>query len=414
MNNLYFFILGQNPTLSSSEISKQIKGRIIELTNNFLILESNQKLNYSFLQKKLGGTIKIGEALSQVNINNITENIDLSIFKDSLSKISINLKKIYFGFSVYQPKLPNNNLSYQIKKWAMEIKNYLKKKGFSSRWVISKEEVLSSVVITKNRLLNNGAEFVFLISGHRSYLGRTLSCQDFEKYSQYDFGRPNRLIEHGMIPPKLAKIMINLANISEEKTILDPFCGSGTIIQEATLMGYENIIGTDISEEAIKNSQKNIKWLLEKSKNHDSKSKIKIFQTDVRNLSLKIKEKSIDLIVTEPYLGPIKNLNIKSEIFNIQSELSNLYLDAFRQFKMILKSNGKIVIIFPVLKINNQLHFLPILDELKKSNWQMINPIPPELKKSPVIRLTQRGSIIYSRPDQHVLREIFIFTPTSS
>ncbi len=45
------------------------------------------------------------------------------------------------------------------------------------------------------------------------------------------------------------------------KKILDPFCGSGTILQEAMLLGFKNIYGSDKDKRAIANSKENINWL---------------------------------------------------------------------------------------------------------------------------------------------------------
>lgn len=396
----YFFILGNNPTLSIAEItsvlsSSSIEFHIVGLSSDFLILETKEKLDAFALQNRLGGTIKIGTIINEAK----------DFKPETAIKILEKYHRPHFGFSFCGT---SNSFTSQVKKWAMEIKNQLKKKNISSRWVVSKEKVLSSVIVLKNKLLIEGVEFVFLTDKDKSYFGQTMSCQQFEEYGQRDFGRPARNIEEGMLPPKLAKIMINLAQTSKEKTILDPFCGSGTILQEAVLLGYKNVIGTDIKEEAIKSSQENIKWL---GKNYQLPvTSYQLFQSDVRNLSQKISPNSVDTIITEPYLGPVKILNLKSQISNLVSELSDLYLKAFSEFKKILEPTGKIVIIFPVFKLSGKLNFLPILDELKKSGWQTINLIPQILKNNNFIRVTARNSIIYSRPNQQVLREIFVFS----
>lgn len=405
MRNLYFFILGRNPTLSIAEIFSKINERIrtnfFRISNEFLILETKNEINIKELQEELGGTIKIGKILTQIEKN--LEEINLNLFLNELPKN----KKVFFGFSLYQSnKSSIKDLRFKIKDLALTIKRKLKENGISSRWVISKERTLSSVIVKKNKLLNQGAEFNFLVEKNKIYLGKTLTCQEFEEYEKIDFNRPARKIEKGMIPLKLAKIMINLAMIEKDKTILDPFCGSGTILQEAILMSYKKIIGTDVSQEAIENTQKNLNWLFENLKLNSSKLKIEVKKTDVRNLSQKISPNSIEAIITEPYLGPIKISNFKFKLLN---ELSNLYLSAFQEFKKVLKKDGRVVIIFPIFKIKNKLHFLPILEELKKTGWQIINPIPKILLNNPVIKITERNSIIYSRPDQKILREIFIF-----
>ena len=412
----YFFILGNNPTLSIAEItsvlsSSSIEFHIVGLSSDFLILETKEKLDAFALQNRLGGTIKIGTIINEAK--------DFKL--ETAIKILEKYHRPHFGFSFYGT---SNSFTSQVKKWAMEIKNQLKKKNISSRWVVSKEKVLSSVIVLKNKLLTEGVEFVFLTDKDKSYFGQTMSCQQFEEYGQRDFGRPARNIEEGMLPPKLAKIMINLAQTSKEKTILDPFCGSGTILQEAVLLGYKNVIGCDISEGAVEATKANLNWFIKKlataETRNDSESQrnsevqslqenISVYQSDVRSLSQKISPNSIDAIITEPYLGPVKITSCQLSITNLLKELSDLYLKAFSEFKKILKPSGRVVMIFPVFKINGQLYFLPILDELKKSGWQIVNPIPPELRKNPTIKITVRNSIIYSRPNQQVLREIFVF-----
>ena len=91
-----------------------------------------------------------------------------------------------------------------------------------------------------------------------------MAVQPFEEFGARDYARPSRDDLSGMLPPKLAKIMINLAQAKENSLILDTFCGSGTILQEALIMGYLNLIGFDSSPKAIKDSQANLEWLADK------------------------------------------------------------------------------------------------------------------------------------------------------
>ena len=347
-----------------------------------------------------------------LNINELTTEEILTLFNIQENK------KIYFGFSFYNLGAHDFlKIKDYIKQLAIKIKKKLQKKGLKARWVISQEKNLSSVIVEKNKLIKQGAEILILIEKNKIYLGKTLIVQEFEKYSERDYNRPFREIQKGMIPLKLAKIMINLGQIKKDQTILDPFCGSGTILQEAILMGYENIIGSDIDFNSIEITKKNLEWLFTKIKNQKSlpagdlleeeKIKINIFQSNATNLSKKISFNSIDAIVSEPYLGPTRNIqNIKNIIY----ELSKLYLRSFEEFKKILKKQGVVIIIFPVFKtFTNELLFLPILDAIKKQGWKIDLELPKELLKNNIIKITLRNSIIYSRPEQRVLREIFVF-----
>ena len=51
---------------------------------------------------------------------------------------------------------------------------------------------------------------------------------------------------------------------NEKGLILDPFCGSGTVLQEALLMGFTQVAGTDLSPKAITDTKENIAWIKEK------------------------------------------------------------------------------------------------------------------------------------------------------
>lgn len=411
----YFFILGNNPTLSIAEIvcvlSAKIKKQNIKvLSQDIFIVEFNKKIDTGLVQKQLGGTIKIGQIVSTFKIDDI-ENTKHVLIMQLVKLLPQAFSKVYFGFSIYGRKV-------NVKQLALAVKEKLKQQGIASRWVVSKESVLSSVVVQKNKLLTQGAEFVLFIEKDQIRGGKTLSCQEFEQYSFYDFSRPYRAIEKGMIPPKLAKIMINLSGVDKKSVLLDPFCGSGTILQQALLMGHTNVVGTDIDKKAIDNTKRNLKWLV-KNKELRMKSEelsVTIQTCDVRKLDKKIVPQSVDAIITEPYLGPLQIKNFKQEI----KILSDLYISAFKSFKKVLKPDGRVVIIFPVFSakgesasggsIKNKLHFLPILDTLKKIGWQIQMPLPQYLLDNPVIKITSRRSIIYSRPNQKVLREILIFT----
>ncbi|MBI5071915.1 hypothetical protein HZB93_03445 [Candidatus Falkowbacteria bacterium] len=404
----YFFILGQNPTLSSAEIVSLLsdKTKFLAVSPEALLLLTEKDQDVFDLMARLGGTIKIGTILNAFDDprpEDIAENIP-----------RVHGKKSYFGFSFYKidDKLPLKNFqnkTQKIKKMAMAIKDILADTGAAARWVTSKEKNLSSVVVEKNKLLTEaGAELIFLIDEKKTYLGRTLAVQEFENLSFRDYSRPVRSMKVGLLPPKLAKIMINLANIDKSATILDPFLGLGTILGEAALMGYQNLTGSDINPEIIAGAKQNLEWL---SKTYNLKLETyNLIESDVRHLGNKLPPRSVDAVITEPYLGPPMQGNETDEMIKkVVEELSALYLAAFREFKKILKSGGKIVIAFPVFHRKNENLFLPIIDEIKKIGFQAADLLPKEFTDFNFLKITKRGSTIYSRPDQKVMREIFIF-----
>jgi tRNA G10 N-methylase Trm11 len=411
----YFFVLGNNPALSAAEITAVFgaEGKIKLLPGGLLLLE-NPATDTKKLISRLGGTIKIGTISAEANRHRneeVKEKI-LKMIETDLAEKGAN-GKYCFGFSYYgRSGLP----VFQI---GLEIKKVLKQKGLSCRLVTSREKTLSSVVVEQNNLTTRGIEIVLIEEAETIYIGKTEAVQAFKELSFRDFGRPERDDASGMIPPKLAQMMLNLSQKSPlltkegtKEVLLDPFCGSGTILMEAALMGIKNIIGSDISEKAVDDTKKNTEWL---KKNFQSFPRpelgtkaifnLQLFNISATEISQKIKPLSVDAIVTEPYLGPQRGgHNIQKTI----QQLESLYADSLKEFTKILKPGGRVVMIWPVFtgRGAHQWDFLnPDI-----SGWQIINPLPENLRQK--LLATRRGTIVYGRSGQKVYREIVILKKT--
>lgn len=411
----YFFALGNNPTLSIAELcSVLLKNNCVKnakiLNKDIFIVETDKALNAFELIKKIGGTIKIGIINHELGIRDYEE-----IKKKIIQSLDIGSieGKFKFGISYY------GKGKFNIKPLAMEIKKYLREKKVPSRWVTCRGDlqiahILSSVVVEQNKLITKGIEIVLIKDNNKILISQTLSVQPFKELSFRDYGRPARDDRSGMLPPKLAQIMINLALTPSPyqgegwgEVILDPFCGSGTILTEAMLMGYGNLIGSDNSKKAIEDTEKNIEWIKEKLKVRSKK--LELFNRSVVELSKFIKPNLVDAIITEPYLGPQRGkMNIKKTV----QELEQLYSKSLAEFKKILKENGRVVMVWPVFRItHNAQRITPDL-----SGFKIINPIPENLLGNKIIKLvphndtglTDRNTIIYGREGQKVWREIVV------
>jgi len=115
------------------------------------------------------------------------------------------------------------------------------------------------------------------------------------------------------LEPKLCRVMINLAMVIEGSTILDPFCGTGSIMLEAASMNI-NAIGCDLSSKMCRGAMTNL------SKN--------MFIINCDALSLPLKIGSIDAIVTDlPYGRAAPTMKRRPK------ELLNEFLDAIGDMK---------------------------------------------------------------------------------
>lgn len=392
MKYQYAFILGHSWAVSAVEIIKVLEFRKIyfkELFSNeeFLLCEGNSAWPIQELQQQLGGTIKVIQIESLANENNLLAEVEKVILNRLafLAETKTEKTKWQYGFSVY-----GSAWLKKLDRFGLDLKKSLKKNYPSVRFVSSKEKSLASVIVVKEHLLEQGIDLAILKTPQGYYLGRALTIQDYGDYGFRDFGRPSRDDKSGMLPPKLAKMMINLAGTGLTGKLLDPSCGSGTILQEALLLGYEKVIGTDLSPKAVADSLNNLKWLAAKYKL--DLSEVKVFQADSRILSSKIEAGSIEAIITEPYLGEALKSKVQNQNLAV---LADLYLKSFQEFHKILKPSGKVVFILPIIqgfKIN-------LLETIIKIGF-----------KQEKLSQNDRGSVVYERAGQRVVREIFLFS----
>ena len=66
--NKYIFILGKNPELSQLEITSLFPQKNIYYKSDQCLIIESDELNIANIQKRLGGTIKIGEFIEEITI----------------------------------------------------------------------------------------------------------------------------------------------------------------------------------------------------------------------------------------------------------------------------------------------------------------------------------------------------------
>jgi tRNA G10 N-methylase Trm11 len=383
----YFFVLGNHPALSIVELSARLTILKSEyFAPDIFVVEVSDLIDGEAFLATIGGVIKMGEIIT------VMDNKPHQVFTGSLEILREAPKsgKFNFGLSSYgRPRLDG-------KRVGLALKQALKNEDVSCRFVTSKEKTLSSVVVEQNKLVRSGREIVYIGNGKEVLIGITKAVQPFKRLSERDYGRPARDDRSGMLPPKLAQIMINCAKINSDEILLDPFCGSGTIITEALLMNYRIINGSDISAKAISDSEENVKWLKEQY-TIDTVPHLKVL--DARRLSSAYKSETVAGIVTETYLGPQRGA---VDLKKISIELSLLYNQVLQEMYSILKKGGRAVIALPAFMRNGE----PQLLKINFGAFKKVNSIPSSIKIYSGI--TSRDSFLYGRADQKVWREIII------
>jgi len=392
----YAFALGRHPALSVAELTRAIPNITLESAENGICVGNCAELAPDFLNK-LGGTIKV------IAINKEIESLG-EISAEFLRKlIPAREGRIIFGISIYGQVPGAERRRIYIE--GLELKKAIKAEGRRARYVVSQDTQLSSVVIAKNKLIEEGAEFVIIKEKGRTLVGHTVAIQEFEAYGERDFDRPGRSARRGMLPPKLAQMMINIAGGDKSKTLLDPFCGSGTVLGEALLMGYTDVVGADISAEAVADTKAYLEWI---EKAHpEFKGRWKVFVSDARTIDKLLPAESVGAIVAEPFLGPPQNGRETPEQLKhvMNDELVTLYRDAIASLSKLLAPRGSAVFSFPVFNRNKGPIFTPVT---QVANSLTPAPLVPSEYQEFGLPMTSSGGALYERPDQFVGREIVL------
>lgn len=424
----FWFALGREPLIAAAEIFAILFPKAISVKKSthrpsglpadmvgaayqppFLKLRGDW--DAANLQQRLGGTVKIGRQLGQ----NLEEKKLLETMFDELKILS---GKITFGISFYpssgQTAVAGLIQRQAAERWGKRLKSRLRAVGRSVRYVFKNEAMLSSVSVAKNGLDRAGIEFLISVARPgRFSVARTLTVQPFEEFSARDYGRPGRDDQSGMLPPKLALTMVNLAGLPPNAALLDPFCGSGTILSEAVLLGYRDITSADVSAKAVADSRQNLEWLAKKVEQINAGSSgaaPRLIESDIRGLSKKIPAHSIDGIITEPFLGPpVRGRLDLSDLKTHRAELAALYTDAFSEFKKLLKPGGVVVFIFPQFIAWQNLIAGQTIVRVAESVVPKIEAFG--FRPEPLLPLTDRKEpyLLYHRPGQTVAREIWKF-----
>lgn len=279
---MFFITTGDNIHLAVAELITVLEEKVeIVFMENQVIIFDTPLADIESKIINMGSMIKFGEIYAkELQENQLEENLITEILKNYADK------KLNFALNYFN----RNNLDL-----GFDLKRELKKQGLKVRFVKGKKKVLNSAEVKHNRLTekNKGVDCnIFWLDNQYYYLGTTKLLQDFEGFSYRDYERPHRDMFNGMLPPKLARMMINLSGFQSGETVYDPFCGNGTVLMETILMdGYA--VGSDIKKEKVASTKENLEFL--------NLEKFKLFDLNVLNLN-KINNSfwnSIDKIVFE-------------------------------------------------------------------------------------------------------------------
>lgn len=368
--------------------------RIRPLENAALLAVPAEEINF----KKLGGTIKVARLLAELPHTDFSKSIEHLAANIPHHLQHLPPGKFTMGLSVYGLKVS----SPEINRATLGLKKTIKQTGRSVRIVPNKQPVLNSAQVLHNKLTHKGGwELLLMKNGAKTLLAQTLFVQDIDEYAARDQVRPKRDPRVGMLPPKLAQIIINLAigNIGnrEKIRVLDPFCGTGVILQEALLMGY-NVIGTDIETRLVAYSKQNIGWLFQKYPH--LQGHVVIEPADATNH----RWPRFSTVASEIYLGrALSSLPSDDKLKQIVSDVNTIAKKFLANLSPQLKTDQRICLAVPAWRRpNGKLIHLPLIDRLTDMGYNELT-----------FKHVNSDELIYYRENQIVARQLLVLKRSS-
>ncbi|MCL2186787.1 MAG: methyltransferase domain-containing protein [Treponema sp.] len=185
-------------------------------------------------------------------------------------------------------------------------------------------------------------EFWFLYRTERSKTDNENPLNNFSIFMKRLTLRSSweKTLHKGELPPPLAWVLCRLANLTHGDTVLDPFCGYGSIPQEAVKHFHvTKFIACDNNKEAALFSEQRF--------SKRKKGEFTLHGCDFCELLSKIEEKSIDVIVTDPPWG---HFGVSEEARNEKGIENNDQRDflfkMFEVFGKLLKDGGRAAVLY--------------------------------------------------------------------
>ncbi len=405
----YAFILGRTPELSLAELGTFF-GEKMEVMKNktAAIVDAPLPAGFATPQaflNRLGGTTEIMEVVQR---GVLVRDLDAALEMILKKQCGLRDSKCSFALSLVPEVKGSKMLRYLLPK----IKKSLRAADIAANFMNKNFENVSAVLAVKQHLVSRGTNISMIDEGEgKVTIGYSVALQDFESYSKRDYDKPFRDANVGMLPPKLAQMMINMAGsgvtgaAGTPLTVIDPFCGTGTILIEALLMGY-SARGADKDSRMAAGAGKNITWLREHFKvPTEVISQIATASaTSVQpsDLGACVSGASPLVVVTEPYLGaPLTTYPSDPFLEKMKQELATLYLGFFKNLARWVPKGTPIVFLMPAWnksKTERTRLSTGLIDKIEALGYS-ISAFAP----------SKATSLFYDRPGQIVAREIIRF-----
>lgn len=374
----FIILFGNTTRLSQLEFSSLYPQFELQALGDNLFLFTSETDLAAEMMASLGGAIKIFQVLKE---------LDPSIDDDEYLREATQLLAELDSepeFTLTQAGKKQRSINNA------QLKQELKAMGHKTRYFSS--------ALTDSAVVLHHPEVIELLSvvSERLYFARTVAVQNIDDWTLRDREKPYADRRKGMLPPKVARMMVNIAIGQHPKhaegLLYDPFCGTGTVLLEAAMRGVATY-GSDLDQDAVKGSQANLTWL---SETYQLPVKQRVFQMDATHLQEELFKEKVDLLVTEPFLG--RQTPRDSELSNVFRGLEKMYLGALKAFTRILGDGAIVVMVFPLVTTDKrEYNLFGLIDKLQAKGYNLV--VDP---------------LVYAREGARVARQIVVLRFDSS
>lgn len=416
--------------LSLAELATYFQARHIQFkieyfSTEFFTLTFESPLDIHTIEN-LGGTIKIAQlkttlpsktlkvAFLEKNKPAQKQITQIITRSDALEGMARASDKLLFGISIYTSDNAIKPLGGRIQRFiGSAIKSELlirgKKSSFMGTGPDRSEAQLSHVEVLKKNLIENHAEILLCIGKTQTWVANTIAVHNPFEFQKRDIYKPNQRAIFGM-PPRLARMMVNLSACMQGKTLLDAFCGVGTILQEA-LLEQAAVVGLDVNSWCVKAAEENLEWLTDEYGIQGAE--FRVLQGNVERLAEKVGLESVDCVVSEPDLGPaLRESPTGPYAQRIIEKLEPLFLGFIEEAYRVLKPNGRLVVATPFIRTRSrEAVTMPIDEKLRGVGFKRVYAFTDDMFSSETPehgRLMGTASLVEIDERHKIGREIHI------
>ncbi len=422
---MHVAILGRQPAIGMAELECLYGSEAVRWFSDTTAVVTAPSFDF----ERLGGSQKAGLVVSELAGD--WRRVSQDIVRAYSAAWQGRNGKITLGISAYGFRITARD----VQKTGITLKQKLKASGTSLRLIPNVEPALNTATSHHNKLGLSDNHIELLIvraSSGKVIVAESVGAQNITALAARDQARPKTDAFVGMLPPKLARMMVNMAIGSfiptpfaddtsrilpvsltlspndsvavgtKDKTdvdhlnsgfrILDPFCGTGVVLQEAALLRSQ-AYGTDLSEKMVDYSRQNLTWLCE---TYRLPADIVIDQGDAMTHRW---QAPITAVVAETYLGqPFSAPPSSAKLVEVRGNCNHIISEFLKNIAPQLASGTPLCVAVPAWRdASGHVTHLPFIHALSKLGYTQVP-----------LTTVRHDQLLYYRETQVVARELLV------